>query len=286
MTILRVGLPDGCAGPLSRAAVDAGCPVMLSAGSMFRRGRLRAPPLAVWGLDVALDSAGFVAMKQGGYRWSVEDWVEFVATNGGRRELPSPWRWWSTMDYCCEPQIAADRIEVLRRVRLTATTLGEVLRAVDWWRGEGDHLTDPMPILQGWRPEDYETSVRLTAATLAEHGREWPELVGVGSVCRRSLRGASGLLAVVGALDRALPPTVKLHLFGVKGDACAELLSEYGGRIASTDSMAWDFAARIEARQAGRKSTRASRAEYLRGWVLRQRELMRAVRPAAQLRLL
>ena len=62
---------------------------------------------------------------------------------------------------------------------------------------------------------------------------DWPDLVGLGSMCRRRTDG----------LDRVLPAPVRLHLFGVKSTAIAALPGR--PRVASsTDSQAWDFAAR------------------------------------------
>lgn len=284
---LVVGLLDGCRGPMLHAVAALGAPAMLSMGGMFRAGELRAPPIGPWLVPSMLDSAGFVAMRMGGYRWTVAQYVEWVATNGGRGDLPFPWLHWSTMDYCCEPEIAADSSEVSRRVNMTADTLGDVLDEVDWWRDEGAaDLTDPMPILQGWAPSDYRRSAELTGRVLASRGRDWPDLVGVGSVCRRSVRGKSGVLAVVEALADCLPPHVRLHLFGVKSGAVEALLAECPRIVASTDSMAYDFGARVEARQAGVSCTRALRAEKLTEWATSQMDAAaRASAPPAQLRL-
>jgi hypothetical protein len=52
---------------------------------------------------------------------------------------------------------------------------------------------------------------------------------------------------VVEALDRALPKRTRLHLFGVKGQTLSAL-GPLLRRVASIDSMAWDFAAREDAK--------------------------------------
>jgi hypothetical protein len=281
---MLVGLPDGSVGPLLRAAQSVGVTALLSAGGMHREGRFRPVPPGAWQIPVALDSAGFVAMRQGGYRWSVAEYVEFVATNGGKSELPIPWLWWSSMDYCCEPEIAGNRAVVSERVKATASTLCDVLDDVDQWRAEGcSELADPMPILQGWRPEDYVESIRLTGESLVSRGRSWPALVGVGSVCRRHLHGPTGLIAVLHAIRGAIPSGTRLHLFGVKGSAVAPIISEFTGLIESTDSMAWDFAARIQAREQGVSSTREFRAQRLVEWAVSQMGNIRDAKPSPQL---
>lgn len=102
-----------------------------------------------------------------------------------------------------------------------------------------------------------------------------PALVGVGSVCRRQLHGPEGLLTVLRGLDAALPPSVRLHLFGVKGDVLGNLGS-LRTRVESVDSMAWDFAARMEARKAGASCTVELRARAMRDWYHRQVSRMSA----------
>lgn len=250
---------------------------------MFRDGRFTSPGLAAWTTGAALDSAGFTAMLRGGYRWTVAEYVEFVVTNGGGDActMPFPWAWWSAMDYCCEPEIAGDRAEVERRIGLTVDSYAETLAELDWWRGEGvNTVPDPVPVLQGRTPADYVDCARRMAA-VAPDG-QLPELVGVGSVCRRKLHGRDGLLAVLSTLDRELPPEVRLHLFGVKGDLLRHL-APYSHRVASVDSMAWDFRARRQARDERRSNDVVHRAAALIDWYKRQRAA--ADEPVAQLQL-
>lgn len=234
-------------------------PVLFSANAFartYRRGHERerafrrfALPRAnlLEGVDAALDSAGFVAaVRYGDYRWTVDDYLDLVRAH--------PWTWWASMDYCCEPEVAADRALRILRMAATASLYWVCERAA---RERG--LSTPMPVLQGWYPSEYVECARWLGLDA------WPALIGVGSVCRRAVRGPAGVLAVVEALDGILPPHVQLHLFGVKSDALAALASH--PRIASCDSMAWDFAARRE-RPAGRDS--AFRIDCMRRWAERQ----------------
>lgn len=222
----------------------------------------------------ALDSAGFVAMKLygGEYPWTVEQYVDFAVSH--------PWDWYAAMDYCCEPEIAADRSVVARRVTLTAERLGDCLAYASHLRDyEGmNWISDAMPVLQGWLPSDYRRCAELVDRHLTGG---WPDLVGVGSVCRRQLGGPDGLVKILAALDLVLPSHVKLHLFGVKSSALRSVASH--PRIASMDSCAWDFAARSAAYWRRRdeiargvpdaeqtKNTVAFRGSIMRQWIAKQ----------------
>ena len=294
----RVGVPV-MGSKIMDAAVDKrGVGVLISANSLWNGQRrqfelpreriLRDGTIA--GFDgetlsrrnVALDSAGYVAMKLygGNYPWSVEQYVRLGGDSG---EPGSPWgnygwAWYSAMDLCCEPEIAANAAEVHARVVGTADLLDEMYQTIDWWRsdeGEGAYwFRDPMPILQGWRPVDYVESARCTNAVLRARGRQWPDMVGVGSVCRRQIRGPDGLLRVLGALDLVLPSHVRLHLFGVKGTALAILRDN--PRVGSVDSCAWDYTARVEARRQGVSKTNAFRLAVMDRWLAAQHVNMAA----------
>lgn len=284
-----VGLPYSTRGDLLNATQALRAPILISAGSCYRKGRGLVPPGdAAWmAYGASLDSAGFTAMMQGGYRWTVDEYVDFVVQGGSRGGLrPFAWRWWSAMDYCCEQEIAADRAEVERRIDATIASLGETLDCVDEWHNQGvNDLPDPLPILQGRTTADYLRCATGLDGELRARGRAGlPDLVGVGSVCRRQLHGPEGLLTVLHGLDLGLPANVRLHLFGVKGDVLAHL-GDLRHRVASVDSMAWDFAARVKARQSGESCTVAIRAATLRDWYLRQVAKARAGVSATQLAL-
>src|SRR5258708_2689092 len=242
--IVRLGIP-ACFGRFSRIAATLGSPILVSANALRRNNRFYHPaPDLFGGADVALDSAGFVAMlRYGGYPWTQ---AEYVALAGSH-----PWAWWAAMDFCCEPQIANDQNEVTRRVLETAMMLERN-------RDEADiqGVKPPMPVLQGWRPADYLLCAQMMG--------DLPHLVGLGSVCRRNLGGKDGLLAILAALDRFLPRHVGLHLFGVKGSAIGVLAGH--PRIVSMDSQAWDRAARWEASKGGFSCSLAHREKHLRAW--------------------
>lgn len=250
---IRIGLPL-VGGALPAAARALGAPVLVSANAFARyRGhgegrefagfRASAPDLD--GLDVALDSAGFVAhARYGGFPWSPEAYVQLAASR--------PWAWWAQMDACCEAEIAGSRGIVRLRQAETIRLLGVCERLA---RDAG--IAPPMPVLQGRTVEDYVWHVRQLGARL-----DGAALVGVGSMCRRHVAGPDGLLAVVDALDRVLPPGVRLHLFGVKSSGLAALAAHH--RVASVDSMAWDSGARYANKFASR--TMSVRTVAMRAW--------------------
>ncbi len=250
--ILRVGIPT-TGGKILRAARDAGYSVLFSTNAFMVRNKdgevvsVRRPdPVQFAGLDAALDSAGFVAMaRYRGFPWSVSQYLDLVES--------WPWTWYASWDQCVEPEIASSKIDVYFRLAETCRLLSEVRSQA---RDRG--LPDPMPVVQGWEVDHYRWS--LEHLPLAS----WPKLLGVGSMCRRRVHGPNGILTIVEALDRELPPGVGLHLFGVKGDALRFLSDQ--PRIASVDSMAWDFAAR---RQIPVGRTADKRIDVMHDWVRR-----------------
>lgn len=256
--ILRVGIPE-VNGSLLKEAKIQGYPIMISVSRLWRKktARFARPGKGLEGLDLFLDSAGFTAQSQwGGYPWSPAQYLDVVSL--GR------WAHWSQMDCCCEPQIAADQAEVRRRIRQTAEYL-EILTHGARDRG----IADPLPVLQGWTPANYALSASLADSVL---GGVWPDLIGIGSVCRREVHGTQGVVAIVEALDPLLPKNVKMHLFGVKSGALRILKSH--PRVASTDSMAWDFAVRMECRRQSIPFSMDRRIAGLNRWVLRQRAIL------------
>lgn len=246
--MIRIGI-EGNRAPVMARVRALGAPILVSAQSLWddRRKSFSRSWRNYEGIDVALDSGGFTAMQLfGGYRFSVEQYAALAA-----EMRPS---WWAQMDFCCEPEIAADPSAVARRIDQTAQHLQQCRRAA-----ADIGAADPLIVLQGWKPDDY-----CHGPAFDDPAFQWPALVGVGSVCRRKLNGADGLIAVISALDRALPSHVRLHLFGVKGAA----LSRIGDhpRFASMDSMAWSRAARWRACERQIPCDGKLRAEFMETW--------------------
>lgn len=218
---------------------------MVSAGALWVPDdeRFRLPGARCNLLDMALDSSGFVRHAfQGGYPWTVAQYVDLAWRVG--------WSWWSQMDLPCEEQIAPNRAEVLSRVDRSAEMFGECIAEARQVRNESGptslaaQLSDPVPVLQGRLPKDYARSAERIARIC---GGALPDFVGVGSLCTRSVSGDDGVLAVLDQLDTILPEKTRLHLYGVKGDAIDEIVR--CERVASIDTMAWDYRARASANE-------------------------------------
>lgn len=265
--LVRVGIPL-TGGALVAAARERGYPVLFSANAFAKvygktheragdfRGFSMPDPEQFAGLNAALDSAGFVAAaKYGDYRWTVEDYYDLVAA--------FPWAFHAAMDFCCEPEIANDRPLRLLRIAATAQLLAQCRQEA---RSRG--LPMPMPVIQGYRPDEYALCAQWLPVD------EWPELVGIGSVCRRHVHGPNGILSILEALDAVLPTHVRCHLFGVKSSALAVLANH--PRVASVDSMSWDVQARAE-RRTGRDM--AFRIGHMEAWADRQIDIAGRVDP-------
>jgi hypothetical protein len=93
--------------------------------------------------------------------------------------------------------------------------------------------TSWLPILQGWRLDDYLRHEAMHRAVGIDLTQE--PLVGLGSVCKR---GSSVEIAAIVTALAAMG--IRLHCFGVKRDGLARI----GHAIASADSLAWSATAR------------------------------------------
>jgi len=96
-----------------------------------------------------------------------------------------------------------------------------------------------MPVLQGYEPEEYATHVKEYGTLLKENA--W---VGVGSVCKRNSNPES----VINVLQAILSvrPDLRLHGFGIKKTCLQD--NSIRESLFSSDSMAWNFACRMEGR--------------------------------------
>ena len=220
--------------------------MMISAGSLWdkKRGKFRSVN-ALKESNIVLDSAGYVAMSVHGgkYPWSWLQYLDLV-------EKLAP-AWYASRDYCVEPSIASSQKEIDRRIHLTNNSYIKGLE-ISSKRG----LPAPMPVLQGWNIKDYELSFSLM--------QQVPNLIGIGSVCRRPMYGSNGLSSI---LDFCATLNCKIHLFGVKGTALKKIRSDllWSQLVYSVDSHAWDSGAR----RAGLK-TLDQRMIFLKKWYFKQ----------------
>lgn len=256
--LIRLGVPANYGRFAREILLLPGAAAHVSANAFYdheRRRFRRVHADLFHGVPTALDSAGFVAMvRYRGYRWTLGQYVAFAGTY--------PWDWWAAPDFCCEREVAADRAEVLHRVRATAAKLAWALALA------ADMGVKPcLPVLQGWEPDDY-----LRCADLITGYMDLPDLVGLGSMCRRHLAGPAGAVAIVERLDAVLPARIGFHLFGVKGDVAAALRDH--PRLVSIDSQAFEAAARRGAYkrrkvEPGFSCNMAWRLGHMRAWYRR-----------------
>jgi len=254
-----LGLPALADTALWRAARDLGAPVLVSANALYTwrrdglglrrwQGFSRRNLHLVAQRPVSLDSGGFVAaVRYRGYPWTVQHYLALCAT--------APWRRWFSLDLCVEDEVAGDRDAVLDRISATVRLNRDCLRGA---RRLG--IADTFcPVLQGRKPGDFLRCIdRLFDLA------PFP-LVGVGSMCRRPVGGADGILRVVDRIDHALGRMpARLHLFSLKTDGMAALRGH--PRVGSADSQAYGTAARWAARKGGFAKTDAYLARVMTDW--------------------
>ncbi len=173
----------------------------------------------------ALDSGGFTEVSAyGEWRTSPREYVEAILDYMG--DDGNQMQWAAPQDWMCEPFITAKTgLSVLEHQKRTVANFLEL-------RDMAPEIPF-IPVLQGWSLHDYyrcwdlyeDEGVRL----------EDEPLVGLGSVCRR--QDTTEIGQIVGAMYAG---GLRLHGFGVKKSG----LTDYGYKLASSDSMAWSFIAR------------------------------------------
>lgn len=186
----------------------------------LRRIRTWRPASCRW----AMDSGGFTELSMHG-RWTVEpsryaDEIDRAASEIGGLDWAAP------QDWMCEPQILA-------RTGLTvAEHQARSVASVVALRGMVGSAR-VIPVIQGWKIDDYHRCVDLYASAGIDLTSE--PVVGVGTVCRRQST-VEGRQIIESIAARG----ISIHGFGVKVAG----LREYGDTMTSSDSMAWSFGAR------------------------------------------
>jgi len=182
--------------------------------------------------DWMLDSGAFTEVtKYGGYRSGVQAYADQIKR----------WRSCGNMlcavsqDYMCEPfALAKTGLTVEDHQRLTIERFVDLLQV-------SDDDTPILPVLQGWKPEDYARHVEWYGDLLPQNA--W---VGVGSVCKRNAKPESVLEILRSVVS--VRPDLNLHGFGLKVSALRN--ESIRSILYSSDSMAWSFAARRGRRDA------------------------------------
>lgn len=182
----------------------------------------------------ALDSGAFTELKQYG-RWTITA-RQYVSEVRHYAAMIGGLHWAAQQDWMCEPAVIAGGrwgketfvgtgLSVAEhQVRTVANLLELRSQAPDvaW-----------VPVLQGWEPDDYLRHRDAFGSAGVDLDRE--ALVGLGSVCRRQHTEEVERL-----IRRLHGEGLRLHGFGFK----LQGLARCAPYLASSDSLAWSYAAR------------------------------------------
>lgn len=201
------------------------------------------------GIDrLFIDSGGYSFMKgKGEYQTTDSEYLDHVAEYDSEA--------FALRDYPCEPDVLSEHGRDVDDHQ--QRTLARHINLLDQLEAR-DIDSRPVAVLQGWNVEDYLRCVDL----FRDHG-VLTDYVGIGSVCRRNQEAE--IRRVILAIRDAVPPTVDLHAFGVKGSVLK--YPDVRDALASADSMSYNYAAQwsaLEAKGAGNKTFRDSALEYLK----------------------
>jgi hypothetical protein len=173
---------------------------------------------------VVLDSGAFGRLFNGKDHRPVEEYAAQIRKWNKNGKLLAA----VSQDYMCEPFILKRTgLTVADHQRLTIERYDALLR-----QETGCYI---MPVLQGYRPEEYVEHIRMYGDRLKPG--MW---VGVGSVCKRN--GSPQKILDVLMVIKMVRPDLRLHGFGVKIKSLDKGLLR--ALLYSADSMAWSFAAR------------------------------------------
>jgi hypothetical protein len=190
----------------------------------LRRRKTIPPAQSEW----FLDSGGFTELSMFG-AWQTTE-AEYIAAARRYRDEIGNLTYASPQDWMCEPFVVAKTgLTVQEHQCKTIENYLHLINAapdVPW-----------VPVLQGWTIGDYLRCVEMYDAVGVDLAAQ--PLVGLGSVCRR--QNTSEAAFIIARLHQA--GLHNLHGYGFKLGG----LRAAGSRLASSDSMAWSFAARRDA---------------------------------------
>lgn len=176
-----------------------------------------------------MDSGAFTEISTfGHYRFSVQAYADEIRRWKGCGTLLAA----VAQDWMCEPHIVKKTgLSIRRHQELTVERYDQLLSE--------DVGVPILPVLQGYKPEDYVEHIRMYGQRL-----ELGQWVGVGSVCKRN--GDPRQIAEVLMAIKTERPDLRLHGFGLKTTALSDPLVT--SLLFTADSMAWSFNARMNGR--------------------------------------
>lgn len=177
-----------------------------------------------------MDSGAFTEVaRHGGYRFPVEEYASQIRRWSRCGNLLAA----VAQDFMCESFVLEKTGKtVAEHQRMTIERYDDLLKC-----DTGSVYI--MPVLQGYKPEEYVEHLRMYGARLACGA--W---VGVGSVCKRNA-DARQVEDVLLAIHEERSDLL-LHGFGLKTTALRSGIVQM--LLYSSDSMAWSFHARINGR--------------------------------------
>lgn len=172
-----------------------------------------------------MDSGAFSHMLRDGEHMPVKEYATEIKRWKNNGNLLAA----VTQDYMCE-QFILDKtgLTVYDHQRLTIERYDALLH-----EEAGVYI---MPVLQGYKPEEYVEHIRMYGDRLALG--MW---VGVGSICKRN--GDPRAIEDVLLAIHNERPDLLLHGFGLKSTALKSGIVDK--LLYTADSMAWSFAARM-----------------------------------------
>jgi len=191
------------------------------------------------------DCGGFYSsFRYGGYTTTDEEYLAWV------KKMKVDF--FALRDYPCEP-------EVLKQYNRTVKehiqmTLENHLSLLDLIAKE-DIKATPVPVIQGWKLEDYLESIDLCR----DYGLI-KNYMAIGSVCRRGSQKA--IEKIILGIKNNLPQGIKLHGFGLSLNAIKR--KAVWDSLYSADSGAWDYRARWQKLRTGLSMREASEMEAKR----------------------
>lgn len=174
-----------------------------------------------------IDSGGFFSsMRVGRYTKTDREYLEYIG-----KVKP---QFWTLRDFPCEPELLKKHSRsVDDHIRMTVENHVALLDLLPGYNIDAK----PVPVLQGWRKEDY-----LHCIDEFKEAGLMSDYMAIGSVCRRT--AVENIREVIVAVRDNVPARVRLHGFGVKLTALRDLA--IWNALYSVDSGAWDFEARWE----------------------------------------
>ena len=171
------------------------------------------------------DSGGFSELSLYG-KWTITP-EEYISELKRLKDLGLTFGWVAPQDYMCEPiMLEKTGLTIEEHQRRTVQNVIELRKLTD-----DIHI---IPVLQGQTIEDYYNHFEMYEA--AGFNLREEAVVGIGSVCRRE--ATKEIEHIVKSLYNK---GLKLHGFGVKTNG----LKRYSQYLASSDSLAWSYGARM-----------------------------------------